>query len=75
MRFTYVIQNNFCCVKCKVSEGKQATMSSQPEPISMPQMPKYQPQVDIDPDDPDNYMMLVPANINTKLPISQLGIL
>ena len=50
-------------------------MSSQPEPIAMPKMPQYQPQVDIDPDDPDNYMMLVPANINTKWPMLQLGIL
>lgn len=47
---------------------------AQPEPIAMPRMPKYQPQVDIDPDDPDNYMILVPANINKKWPMSQLGI-
>lgn len=52
-------------------------MASNPEPIQMPKMPKYQPQVDLNPDDPDQYMMLVPASIakiNTKLPILQMGI-
>eukprot|EP00485_Elphidium_margaritaceum_P006132 CAMPEP_0202708312 /NCGR_PEP_ID=MMETSP1385-20130828/20538_1 /ASSEMBLY_ACC=CAM_ASM_000861 /TAXON_ID=933848 /ORGANISM="Elphidium margaritaceum" /LENGTH=216 /DNA_ID=CAMNT_0049367251 /DNA_START=37 /DNA_END=684 /DNA_ORIENTATION=- len=42
------------------------------EPIRMPNMPKYKPQVDAD--DPDTYMMLVPAaNINTQLPIIQIA--
>eukprot|EP01083_Nonionella_stella_P228870 810758_1 len=48
-------------------------MATQSEPIQMPKMPKYKPQVNIQPDDPDTYMMLVPANINTKLPILQIA--